>query len=62
MTQSDLTVWRKAHRGELYDYEVYLRQDWKNKSQFRMERETSIGTPASRHADQADFKSNKYMM
>jgi hypothetical protein len=67
MIQSDLArisqplsrVDRKRTSGQLYDYEVYLRQDWRVGG---MGWETGIGGAASRHTDQTDFESNKYTL
>jgi hypothetical protein len=70
MMQSDLArisqplsrVDRKRTGGQLYDYEVYLRQDWRMGSRVGMEWETGIGAAASRHTNQTDFESNKYTL
>jgi len=60
--QASLRVDGKRTSGQLYDYEVYLRQDWRMGSQVGMEWETGIGAAASRHTDQTDFESKKYTL
>jgi hypothetical protein len=53
----------KRTSRHLYDYEVYLRQDWRGMGlRLGFERETGIGVAASRHANQTEFESDKYTM
>ena len=61
-SQPSLRVDGKRTSGQLYDYEVYLRQRLEDGFSGWKGWETGIGAAASRHTDQTDFESKKYML